>query len=223
MKLAVIVPEYNEGQRVLETVNNILDCFSGKIIVVDDGSIDGSYKLLKKKFEKNNQIILIRHAINLGKGAAMKTGIEIAKKLKCNEVIFVDADGQHNPKYIPDFIELLKKNDIVFGYRLLNNEMPFIRKWGNILAKRIIKILFKVDRKEFLCGYMGFNMDIYKKINWMSNRYGVETEIATKVSKNNLSYKEIKIDTIYVDKYKGVSLIDAVKVLVKIPFWYFVK
>jgi hypothetical protein len=138
-------------------------------------------------------------------------------------VIFVDADGQHNPQFLPEFEKNLENYDLVFGYRQLDKEMPFVRKWGNIMAKKIIKILFNVDRKEFLCGFLGFRKSVYKKIWWQSSRYGVETEIATKVGRNNLSYKEVKIDTIYVDKYKGVTLIDALKVLLKIPGWYFSK
>ena len=224
MKTVVVVPVYNEGDRVIKVVGEILKVDSDiKVVVVDDGSIDNSYELLKKNFSKIKRVWLLKHEINLGKGSAMKTGVRVAKKLKSETVIFVDGDGQHNPKYIPQFVEVLKDKEIVFGYRQLNGEMPFVRKWGNIFAKKLLALLFKIKRKEFLCGFMGFRMNVFGKIKWKSNRYGVETEIATKVAKNNLSYSEIIIDTIYVDKYKGVSLIDAVKVLLKIPIWYFSK
>jgi polyprenyl-phospho-N-acetylgalactosaminyl synthase len=215
MKIVIVVPEYNEGTRLNITISNIRRFSKCPIVVVNDGS---------SNIPKNlTGITLLNHAVNLGKGAAMKTGMEKAWKMGADAVIFVDADGQHNPKFLPEFESALETNDIVFGYRILTKEMPFLRKWGNILAKWIIRSLFGVKRKEFLCGYLGFRKSIYKKIRWTSSRYGVETEIATKVAKNNLSYKEIKIDTIYVDKYKGVSLIDAIKILFKIPLWYFSK
>ncbi|MCK9273417.1 hypothetical protein M0P65_07820, partial [Candidatus Gracilibacteria bacterium] len=55
------------------------------------------------------------------------------------------------------------------------------------------------------------------------SRYGIETEMAIKVGKNNIPFKEIRIDTIYIDKYKGVTVLDALKILTQIPFWYFQK
>ena len=188
----------------------------GAVIVVDDGSKDNSYRTIWKKFKNNPRVYLLKHQLNLGKGAAMKTGIKLAWKLGFNSIIFIDADGQHDPRHIKEFEKALEMVDLAFGYRELNGEMPFIRKWCNIIAKKLVGTLFNVKRKEFLC----FNKKIYKQIKWSSSRYGVETEIATRVGKKHLSYQEIKIDTIYVDKYKGVSLIDAFKVLAKIPWWY---
>jgi len=138
-------------------------------------------------------------------------------------VIFVDADGQHNPKHIPSFIKQLEKFPLVFGYRNMNLKMPFVRKWGNIIALNVVKILFNIKRKDLLCGYLGFRKEVYQKIKWKSLRYGIETEMATKVGKNRLAFCEVKVDTIYIDKYKGVSILDAFKILTHIPFWYFSK
>ena len=101
--------------------------------------------------------------------------------------------------------------------------MPLIRKWGNILAANMVKILFNINKKDLLSGYLGFRKEVYPMIEWSSNRYGIETEMATKIGKNHLAFSEIKIDTIYIDKYKGVTILDALKVLVQIPFWYFAK
>lgn len=215
MKIVIIVPEYNEGKRLNKTIADIKRYSKSPIVVVDDGS--------REDVEGIMGITLLKHPLNLGKGAAMKTGVKMAWKMGAEAVIFVDADGQHNPKYLPEFEKYLQKYDLVFGYRELGVSMPFVRKWGNVVAKKIIKVLFNVDRKEFLCGFLGFKREVYPKIKWTSSRYGVETEIATKVGRNKLSYKEILIDTIYVDKYKGVTLIDAFKVLLKIPLWYFTK
>jgi hypothetical protein len=101
--------------------------------------------------------------------------------------------------------------------------MPFIRRWGNRVAKYIIKKLFGIDRFDFLCGYFAVKKEVFEKIRWTSNRYGVETEIATLVAKNKLKYIEIPVKTIYRNKYKGVTLFDAAKILLKIPGWYFAK
>ena len=134
MKLAIIVPEYNEGSRVIDTVKNILLETRAKIIVVDDGSENNSFEKLVKEFGNNKRIVLLQHAINLGKGATMRTGIKKAWRMGFDSVIFIDADGQHNPKHLPVFEKALLKNDLVFGYRSMGVEMPTVRKWGNIFS-----------------------------------------------------------------------------------------
>jgi hypothetical protein len=124
---------------------------------------------------------------------------------------------------LPKFEEALKKFPAVFGYRNLDDSMPLVRKYGNLMAKKILNVLFGLERREFLCGYLGFNRQVYKKIEWASDRYGVETEIATRIAKYKIKFFEIEIDTIYIDKYKGVTLFDAFKILTRIPHWYFKK
>ena len=220
MKIFVIVPVYNEEDRAIETINAILSEVNISIIVIDDGSTDNSYEMIKDEFKTDKRVIIYDHVINLGKGAAMKTGMKIAWKMGGEAVIFIDADGQHNPKYLPKFIEELEKYPIVFGYRPLDKKSPWIRRNGNKFAGWLIGVLFDVKRKDLLCGFLGFRKDVYKKINWKSNRYGIETEMATRVGKNKIPFSEVKIDTIYIDKYKGVTIFDAFKILVKIPFWY---
>jgi hypothetical protein len=74
-----------------------------------------------------------------------------------------------------------------------------------------------------LCGFFGFRKNVYQEIEWFEPRYGVETEIACRVGKKQIPFKEVKIDTIYIDKYKGVTIFDAFKILGRIPFWYFEK
>lgn len=219
--LVIIVPVYNEEAQVAKTLNLILEKSKLRIVVIDDGSTDNSFEVLEKLFGKNKRIYLLRHVINLGKGAAMKTGVEFAWKLKFWGVIFIDADGQHDPKHLFEFENLLKKIPVVFGCRELNEKMPWIRKMGNLVALKLVGGLFGINRSDLLCGFMAIRRSVYKKIAWRSCRYGVETEMATKVARNKISFSEVKIDTIYLDAYKGVTILDALKILLNIPFWYF--
>ncbi len=223
MIIVVVVPVYNEEKRAIDTIKKILRVSNNKVIVVDDGSSDSSLKMLRRHFGKNEMVVILNHVINLGKGAAMKTGVVKAWKIGADAVIFVDADGQHDPKHLLVFEEKLRDNSLVFGYRDMSVEMPWVRKWGNIIAKNLVRVLFNIQRKDLLCGYLGFRKEVYRKIKWKSPRYGIETEMATKVGKNRLAFCEIKVDTIYIDKYKGVSILDALKILTQIPFWYFSK
>ncbi len=150
MNIFVVVPIYNEEYRAVETVNKILLVDKEiKIILVNDGSSDDSLKILKKSFVKNKRVIIANHVVNLGKGAAMKTGVKIAWKLGGTAIVFIDADGQHNPKYLPKFTKELEKYPIVFGYRLLNKKSPWIRRNGNKFAKLLIEKILIL--KEKIC------------------------------------------------------------------------
>ncbi len=224
MNIFVVVPIYNEEYRAVETVNKILLVDKKvKVVLIDDGSSDNSLKILKNNFKKNNRVVISSHVINLGKGAAMKTGLKIAFKLGADAVVFMDGDGQHNPKYLPKFIEELRTYPIVFGYRLLNKEAPWLRRNGNLFTNWSMRIFFNLNRKDLLCGFLGFRKEIYQKIKWKSTRYGIETEMAIKVSRNKIPFSEVKIDTIYIDKYKGMTIFDAFKIIFKLPFWFFEK
>ncbi|HWS49042.1 MAG TPA: glycosyltransferase family 2 protein [Candidatus Methanoperedens sp.] len=222
-KIVVIIPVYNENQRAVKTIKDVLRHFKGEIVVVDDGSTDNTKELVERHFKDISRLTLISYKKNKGKGAALRVGVEMAWKKGGEAVIFIDADGQHNPKYLKKFKRKLEDNKIVFGYRMLSRKMPFLRRLGNIVAVNLIRVLFNIRKKDLLSGYLGFKKEIYEKIKWTSDRYGIETEMATKIGRNKLEFYEFKIDTIYIDKYKGVTLLDAIKVLAQIPRWYFTK
>lgn len=222
-KTIIIVPEYNEGERGVSTVKKILINTKNRVIVIDDGSDNGSYELLLKKFHGVRRVELVRHNKNMGKGAAMKTGVEKAWREGARAVIFIDADGQHDPRFLKYFEKKLEKSALVMGYRDLGPEMPLFRKWGNLLAVWGLKKLFGIQRKDILCGYISFKKEVYPAIRWHSRHYGVEAEIAAKIGRKKIKFQEIKVPTIYIDKYKGVGLIDAIKILLQVPRWYFEK
>ena len=220
MKIFVVVPVYNEENRAVKTIKEILKINKDlKVVMVDDGSSDNSFNILKNNFKDNKRVIISNHLINLGKGATMKTGLKIAFKLGAEAIIFMDGDGQHNPKYLPKFIEELNKYPIVFGYRLLDKNAPLLRRNGNRFASWSMRTFFNIKRKDLLCGFLGFKKEVYQKIKWRSTRYGIETEMAIKVGQNKIPFSEVKIDTIYIDKYKGMTIFDSLKILFKIPFW----
>ena len=222
MNVFVVVSAYNEEVRVVDVIRKILKIERGlKVIVVDDGSIDGSLDRLQNNFDKNKRVEILSHVVNLGKGAAMKTGVMAAWRLGAEAVIFMDADGQHNPKYLNKFIVELENEPVVFGYRLLKKNAPWVRRMGNKFADWFVGFLFNIRRKDTICGFWGFRKNIYQKIKWRSQGYEVEMEVATKVAKQAVQFSEVKIDTIYIDKYKGVTIFDAFKILLKVPFWFF--
>ena len=214
MKYFVVITAFNEGPRIEKVLKGVRK-FTEKIIVVDDGSTDRTSEVAKK-----NGARVLRHRLNLGKGAGMKTGVGFAFESGAEAVILLDADGQHDPEHIPEFLKHLNRgSDIVFGIRNLSYGVPLVRYLGNKFGSILVNLFFGIYRSDMLCGYMAFTKKTYGKIKWDSGRYGVETEIVARTGKNKLKYTEIPIETIYKDKYKGVTILDAIGVLLNIPRW----
>lgn len=216
MKIFLIIPSFNEGKRLHTTLNQTKRHVPQKhTVVIDDGS------RTPENLPKGSKATLIRHQINLGKGMAMKTGADFAFSRGAKAVIFIDADLQHNPKYLPKFKKLLKNHDLVFASRRPSLNAPFIRLLGNKLASIYINILFGVYVSDLLSGYRALNKKAYQLLKWQSPRYGVETEMVARLgkNKNKLKWAEFPIETIYVNKYKGVTIIDAIKILTNSIWW----
>ena len=100
MDTAIIMPARNEGKTIAGVVAGALKY--GTVIVVDDGSDDDTYRVAKA-----SGAVVLRHAVNLGKGAALKTGCDYAVLKGFGRIVTIDADAQHEPKQIPDFLKLL--------------------------------------------------------------------------------------------------------------------
>jgi glycosyltransferase involved in cell wall biosynthesis len=215
-KIDIVIPAYNEAERIGAVLKEVTK-YKFDVIVVDDGSWDETAKVVKRY-----KVRLLKHGINLGVGAARKTGVEAAWKLGADAVVMLDADGQHDPNNIPDFIGKIEEGyDIVFGSRNLGFNVPLVRFLGNKFAAVLISVLFGIYRGDLLCGYIAFTKSAYKKIVWESTGYGVETEIVVKTGKNKLKYDEVPIEAKYLDKYKGASILDAISILPSILKWKF--
>ena len=213
----VVIPAYNEEKRIKGVIEKTKK-YAENIIVVDDGSKDSTYKTATK-----SNIKVLKHIVNLGKGAALKTGCDYAVKNGAKKLIVLDADAQHDPEEIPKFIKNLNNADIVFGYRQLNKEMPFILKFGNWFIRLIIRALYNIDLKDTQSGYRAFTAEAYKKIKWNACDYSMESEMITKTGKHHLRYKQIPIQTIYSDRYKGTTIIDGIKIVLNLIWWRLTK
>lgn len=209
----VVMPCYNESRHISEVIREVLS-YTKNLVVIDDGSKDSTFEIAKK-LNKHT----IKHVINLGKGAALKTGAEFAISNGAKRIIFIDSDGQHEPREIPTFFKLLDKYDIVFGYRKFNKRMPFILRFGNFMLTNITYLLFGVKLSDTQSGYRAMTAKSYKLIKWKSTDYSVETEMIANVGKNNLSYKEIPIKTLYENRYKGTTVLDGLKIGLKMLFY----
>lgn len=220
MNISIVIPLYNEEKYISEVLNS-LKKYKLQIIVVDDGSTDNSK--LKVNGLKLRNLTLLEHKINLGKGAAMKTGADYAFENGADAVIFMDSDRQHEASDIAKFTKALEseKYDIVFGTRNYSYGVPLIRFLGNKFASLLLVLMFNVFITDVLCGFKGITKEGYKKLRWTSSGYGVETEIVARVGKNKLKFLELPIQTIYHDKHKGVTILDALGILGQVIVWRF--
>jgi|TARA_Y100000310_G_scaffold38077_1_gene35692 glycosyltransferase involved in cell wall biosynthesis len=212
-KIFAIIPAYNEQKHINKIVKETKK-YVDKVIVVDDGSKDNTNEAAKK-----GKAIVLRHLVNLGKGAALKTGCDYAVKNKANIIITIDADAQHNPNEIPKFLENIKSCDVVLAYRKTNRNMPFVLKFGNSFINKTTNFLFGLRIKDSQCGYRAFTAKVYKKLKWKALDYSMESEMIARIGKHKLSYREVPIETIYSDKYKGTTIIDGVKIVFNLLLW----
>jgi glycosyltransferase involved in cell wall biosynthesis len=206
----VIVPAYNEGTRIKNVLSR-LKKITKNIIVIDDGSKDNTSNIVRSM-----KVSVLRHAINLGKGAALKTGCDYAVSQGAKVLVVIDSDGQHEPEDIPRFLSALKNRDIVFGYRKLGESMPFVYRFGNWFINKVIRILYGMKLRDTQCGYRAFTKKAYEKIRWEASDYSMESEMIAHTGRHHLKYKEILIKTIYADRHKGTTVIDGVKIVLNL-------
>ncbi len=216
MRVAVIVPIFNEGKHLEKLIKDFRQT-GHPVFIVDDGSTDITTQKLKlSRLPKN--IKVIRHVVNLGKGAAMKTGVQAAFTLGFDAVIFMDGDGQHASSDIKKFTNRLKTFDVVLGERKPNGNM---RLHLAKLAAYLTSMLYGIKTNDLLCGFRGFTKKVYRLIRWNSVGYGVETEMVIRTGINKLKYTVVPVETLYLDVYKGFNISDGFRILVNIIYWRF--
>ncbi len=218
MKIFIIIPLRDEKNRIVNVLKEVVE-YNYPVIVVDDGSVDGSGGKVERF--KNKNVTLLTHKVNLGKGAAMKTGAEYAFSKGAEAIIFMDADGQHKGGDIPKFITTLesKRYDVVFGSRNLGMGVPLVRYLGNKVASVTSGLLFGSYVSDAICGFRALTRKGYQRIKWESNNYGVEMEMVARVGKNKISHVEVPVETVYNDRVKGVTLLDAFGILYQVVKW----
>lgn len=214
--LFAVIAAYNEQKNISLVLKGVKKyILSENIVVVDDGSSDNTYEA-----SLNQEVTVLRNIINLGKGAALKTGCDYALNQNAKIIIVLDGDNQHDPKEIPHLLDKINQGyKIVFGYRKFDRNMPFILKLGNLIIKYATKLLYNLELKDSQCGYRAFTSETYKKIRWTVSDYSLESEMVANVGKHGLKYAEIPVETIYNDKYKGTTILDGMKIVINLFLW----
>jgi glycosyltransferase involved in cell wall biosynthesis len=211
----VIVPAYNE-EKFIANVLKKLNFKHIQYIVVDDGSDDKTF-LTAKRYAK----YVLRHKVNLGKGAALRTGCEYAfKKLNASYVIFLDSDDQHDVEEIDLFTEKIKNGaQMILGVRTFGADMPLIRIMGNRLASFLVFLLFGKYIPDIPSGYKAMSKSVYSRLKLTSCDYRIELEIAVKLAKYNIKFETITIKTIYHEMNRGFQVLDSFKMIFYLLQW----
>lgn len=211
----IVVPVYNEEQVIEETLSNLKKKFK-KIVVVNDGSTDGTKKIV----EKFKNIILINHPLNSGQGLAISTGIKyVSQNTNAKAIITFDADGQHSVEDAVKFAkEILKcKEELVFGSRFLNgdDQVPVVKKFFLKLVTKISNLILKMNLTDAHNGMKAIKTSCFNKINFEISGFGFESELVSIISKQKIKYKELKTNTVYThySKKKGQRLTNGFKIL----------
>jgi len=220
---AFIIPAYNPDKKLIEVVRNIQQVSNLKIFIIDDGSKESTQYIFQKLLEEvdNTNIIFLRHAINLGKGAALKTVFNhiLVNYPLINGVVTLDSDGQHSVKDCLRVLDEVKKdgNIFVLGYRTFSKEIPIKSYIGNNISKFIYKLILGRSFKDTQTGLRGLTRSFMKEcLTIKSNRFEFETEqLAKAVNNKNIDIEEIPIKTIYIEDNKATSfrpIVDSFKI-----------
>lgn len=211
-KTVAVIPFYNEEKKIEEVVNKSLQ-FVDFVIAVNDGSTDNSANLISNK----DNLLLINLPKNMGKGFALKTGLLNAKEKMHDFALTIDADMQHPPEYIPQFLNAIEYNDLVIGNRLNNlSNMPLHRRVSNLLTSKLLSLKCKQKIKDSQCGYRLFRLSSIKNILPDEQGFEAESEMIVKAVKNKLKICFVDIPAIYADEESKMRPGQAIKGFIKI-------
>lgn len=212
----VVIPVYNEGPGLGALLQQVMvQVPAPRVVVVDDGSTPPVGRAAVAPAH------LLRHAINLGKGMALKTGCEFALRQGAQAIVLMDGDGQHDPADIPRLLEALDEVDVAFTARAMDWEAPWVRLAGNRLLNRCARGLFGLDLRDAWCGYRAFRAEAWERVAWTAPDYAADVEMALRARQHGLCWREVPIGAIYHDPYKGVSVLDGLRLLLRLLAWRF--
>lgn len=198
MRIIAVIPALNEASRIGRTIEKVKPLVDG-IVVIDDGSAD-----MTSEEAKAAGVTVLRHAINRGQGAGLKTGTMAALRLGADIIVHIDADGQHDPSFLPALLAPVREGraDIVFGSRFLGEKpqgMPASRRLLLFAARNFNTLVMGIPRAvtDPQSGLRAMNRKAASSIDFRQERMAHTTEILRLVTRSDLRWMEVPVRITY--------------------------
>lgn len=200
MRVFAVMPAFQEAGRVRQSIEAV-NPYVEQVVVVDDGSTDAT-----GEEARGTGAVVLSHVINRGQGAALRTGTRAALKLGADIIIHMDADGQHDPSFIPELIRSLMEQgaDVLFGSRFLGiraEGMPLIKKillpLGRVFNSYALGIPYRMTDPQ--SGLRVMNRRAAEAIKFTQNGFAHCSEILRLVTRSDLRWKEVPVKIRYTE------------------------
>ncbi|MCG6930413.1 MAG: glycosyltransferase family 2 protein [Desulfofustis sp.] len=200
-RIVIVIPVYNEATVIGEVLAEIRKTGNFSIIVVDDGSRDDSFVQASAR-----GALALRHRINRGKGAAVKTGIMAANLLEPDIVVTMDGDGQHDPADLSVLVQPILDGiaDVVLGSRTLNrHEMPKTKVVANFFGNFFTWLLYGIWVSDSQSGFRAYSKYAALIIDTKADKYEYDSKVIREIKTNRLKYAEVPVRTRYTEYSQG--------------------
>lgn len=211
MRLCAVVPSYNPGDALLGVLAGLARHIPvADILVVDDGSTDGSGGRAAA-----GGYIVLRHEQNQGKGLALRTGFRAALVRDAHWVLTIDADGQHDPDELPNFVAAAGtgQHQLLVGSRMGDvRSMPRLRRFANRATSTIISVLAGQRIEDSQSGYRLIAASVLRAVPLELKRYDAESEILVRAARAGFAIGSVPIRTIYGSEVSAIHpLVDSLR------------
>jgi glycosyltransferase involved in cell wall biosynthesis len=196
-----IIPAYSEERFIAQVASQVLP-YVKAVLVIDDGSSDCTASEAEAAGAK-----VIRHSRNLGKGAALKTGLRYAARDEVAFFLFLDGDGQHDPSDIPAFFEAINRSqaELIVGNRMNNlKSMPRVRRWTNQFMSWQIGKICKMPLPDSQCGFRLLRREVVPVLLTAKDRFEFDSESIILAADQGFRIGFVPIRTIYTDQHSKI-------------------
>ncbi len=197
------LPVYNEVDYVDAVLDEVVR-YSPEVLVVDDGSTDGTSQLLQER----NDIAVVRHPTNQGYGAGLRSAFDYALQHGYEVIVTIDCDGQHEPQRIPRFAAACQNVDIVSGSRYLkpfegDSAPPAQRRWINGQITRDVNRRLGLNLTDAFCGFKAYRGTAIEQLRITENGYAMPLELWVQAVAAGLEIVELPVPLIYLDESRS--------------------